>query len=171
MQSFPYVIIIFMAERAPKIDAIYICSDAGLPMESRSEVQAIEGLGLEGDRYASGIGAFSKGKKEKIRHVSLIESEAIEGTGFSAEQTRRNLITTNIDLNALVGQEFQVGSVRMKGTELCKPCVRPSILSGREGFKDTFDNKGGLRAEILSDGDIKVDDQIHIFSKDLNVKK
>ncbi len=142
-------------------------------MKSREEVRAIAGVGLEDDRYANESGAFSKGKAAKIRHVTLVSLEAIaeanaanNETQFSPEETRRNLVTTGVDLNQLVDQEFQVGSVRMRGTELCKPCARPSNLSGKPGFKDSFENKGGLRAEILNDGDIKKGDTIQVFSKD-----
>ncbi len=137
-------------------------------MQSADTVQAIAGVGLEGDRYANETGAFSKGKAEKVRHVTLIESEAIAGSDFLPSETRRNLVTTGVDLNPLVGQEFQVGSVRMRGTELCDPCARPSKLSDKPGFKDSFENKGGLRAEILNDGTIQRGDEIQVFDGNFN---
>lgn len=147
---------------------IYICLDKGLPMISVNSTTAIAGLGLSEDRYSTGKGAYSKSKIKKIRHVSLISIEAIEeanrelATPFLPEETRRNILTQGIDLNSLVGKEFTVGVVKMRGTELCDPCKRPSILAGKSDFDSAFENKGGLRAEILSDGEIKVGDEILI---------
>ena len=151
-----------MQEIQPHVTAIFITSDKGLPMQSQDTVHAIAGVGLAGDRYARGTGAYSKSKRETIRHVSLVSEEAIKeankenGTNFTPRETRRNIVTRGIDLNELVGQEFYVGNVRMRGVELCDPCARPSALSHKPGFEPAFRQRGGLRAEILSDGDIAI---------------
>lgn len=138
----------------------------GVPMVKVAEVKALEGVGLEGDRYAEGKGAYSNSKRKTIRQVSLIAREAIEeanrlfSTDFTSQETRRNIVTEGIDLNSLVGEEFSVGEVKMRGIELCEPCERPSNLIGKKGFKDTFEGRGGLRAEILSSGIIYEADTI-----------
>lgn len=150
--------------------AICICSDKGLPMRSVESVKALAGKGLEGDRYAEEKGAFSKGKRVAIRHVSLIAQAALAAANlkgnvfFSFDETRRNILTEGIDLNALVGKEFTVGAVRMRGTELCDPCRRPGKLVGKDGaaFESMFDGIGGLRAEILNDGVIQIGSPIVI---------
>lgn len=155
-----------MAELQPRVTAIFITSDKGVPIQSQQTVHAIAGVGLKGDRYARGTGAYSKSKREVIRHVSLISQEAIDGANaangadFTAAETRRNIVTEGIDLNQLVGQEFSVGGVRMRGIELCDPCARPSVLSGKPSFEPAFRQRGGLRAEILSNGDISVNSVI-----------
>jgi MOSC domain-containing protein YiiM len=154
-----------MSTENPHLKQILISPDKGQPMISQVNVRAISGQGLEGDRYAQGKGAWSKSREgETIRHVSLIESEAIEGSDFLPEDTRRNLITEGIDLNSLVGQTFQIGEVKLKGVELCEPCQRPSKLSGKSGFAEVFQNRGGLRAEILTEGELNVGDSIEVFS-------
>lgn len=151
--------------------ALYTCADAGLPMVSVTTIRAIAGIGLEGDRYALGKGIFSKGPRIAIRHVSLIAIEGIVAANrelskpFSPEETRRNILTVGIDLNALVGCSFHVGSVHMRGTELCDPCFRPAKLredlkEEQKLFKRSYENRGGLRAEILSSGIITVGDPI-----------
>lgn len=151
-----------------KVAAIYISAKAGAPMESIEEANLIEGQGIEGDRYANGIGAYSKSKREVIRHISLIAREAIaaaneeHNTNFEEADTRRNIITEGIDLNKLVGIEFTIHGVALRGIELCTPCARPSALSGKKGFNDAFQDRGGLRAEVLSDGHIKIGDTIDI---------
>ena len=151
-----------------KVVGLYICAKAGAPMVEVGYVNAIEGAGLEGDRYFFGRGAWSKSERKVVRHVSLIESEAIGDAAqdmdepFSAAETRRSIVTNGIALNELVGREFTVGNVRMRGIELCHPCPRPDKLAGKKGFADLFKDRGGLRAAILSTGSIELDSEIKV---------
>lgn len=149
-----------------KVLQIFTCDDKGKPMLVRDSIRALAGVGLEGDRYALGRGAYSKDKRQPLRHVSLVGIEAIAAanstleTSFKPAETRRNILTKGIDLNELVGVEFAVGEVAMRGVELCTPCARPSKLAEKPYFKQAFDDRGGLRAEILSSGLIAVNDSI-----------
>lgn len=148
-----------------RVVGIYISPNKAEPMQSLEQVRALSGVGLEGDRYALGLGTFSK-KSLKIRHVSLVGREAIvaaneaAGTGFTPAETRRNLVTEGVDLNELVDRLFTVGDILMFGVELCDPCSHPSNLSGKPGFKDAFYNRGGLRAQIMSSGLITLGDSV-----------
>ncbi len=148
---------------------IFVCPKGGAPMQSVDSVLAIAGKGLYGDRYATGDGAFSRARMGTIRHVSLISLEAIEEANtnssfiFFPKNTRRNIVTLGADLNRLVGKEFVIGSVRLRGVELCDPCDRPSALSKKPGFKEAFLGKGGLRAEIVEEGIITVGDPIRVM--------
>lgn len=147
--------------------AIFTCRTKGLPMQESVSVKALEGLGLDNDRYALGTGAYPR-TDSRPRDVSLISLEAIReanrvsGTSFTMAETRRNIITTDIDLNQLVGKEFWVGDVKMYGVEPCDPCPRPGKLAGKGGtaFKTAFTQRGGLRAKILTNGIITVGDPI-----------
>lgn len=131
-------------------------------MVQQDEVMAIAGCGLEGDRYTEGRGAFSNTRVEIRRHVTLIDAQALVDAAVDAEregnepfyphETRRNIVTMHVDLNSMVGKTFFVGEVELRGVELCDPCERPSKLAGKKGFKKYFENRGGLRAEIQSDG-------------------
>ena len=97
--------------------------------------------------------------------MTLIESEALDaasreaGLGFLPEDSRRNIITRGVRLNDLVGQEFQVGSVKLRGVELCEPCAHLAQLAGKPILRSLV-HRGGLRADILSDGVIHVGDRI-----------
>ena len=78
---------------------------------------------------------------------------------FLPSDTRRNILTEGIDLNALVGVEFVFGSIVFRGTELADPCHRPSALIQKMGFKAVFEGRGGLRAEPLTDGELCIGDE------------
>ncbi len=146
------------------VSHIFISPAAGEPIQELQEVKAIEQLGLQGDRYAGERGAWSKSKRRVIRQVSLIEQEAVERANgtlevpFLLQETRRNIVVSNFPLNGLVGKEFMVGNVWMRGVELCDPCQRPSKLAGKAGFEESFSGCGGLRAEILTTDIIRVGD-------------
>ncbi len=154
----------------PSICEIYTCPEAGAPMIRQHEVTVKAGVGIVGDRYALGIGAYSKVKPEKIRHATFIAFESIltvavamTGSGelspFLGKDTRRNFVTWGVDLNELVGRRFSFGDVQFRGVELADPCHRPSALSKRKGFKERFAGIGGLRAEALTDGVVKIRDR------------
>ena len=163
------------------IQAIYVASNAGAPMESKTTVEVQVGLGIKGDRYASGMGAFSDQQPPKIRHISIIAStgiaianlwlEADNEAPFTDVQTRRNVVLDGIspsELNALVGKTFQLGGISLKGTELCAPCIRPGELLGKSNFMDAFDGRGGIRAEILSSGTLSSGDALFISNQKSN---
>jgi MOSC domain-containing protein YiiM len=149
-----------------QIVGIYVTPGAGQPMTALDEVRAIAGKGLEGDRYAMGVGKYSGVRlPDDKRAVTLIEREAIEnavdqyGVELSDGETRRNLVTTGIALNHLIGQEFTVGEVRLRGVDLSHPCVYLEGLT-RDGVREMLVHRGGLRAEILTDGPIRVGDSV-----------
>jgi MOSC domain-containing protein YiiM len=127
------------------------------------EMRAIAGSGIEGDRYCREEGTFSK--KTPSNQVTLIEAEALKavaedyGLAIAAEESRRNVVTCGMALNHLVGREFTIGGVRLRGLRLCEPCSHLEKLCGKQMIK-ALRHRGGLRAEILNDGIIKVGDII-----------
>jgi MOSC domain-containing protein YiiM len=146
------------------VEAIYITDDHGQGMSSVDEASALAGRGLEGDRYYAGTGTFSK-KDDPGRDLTLIEREAIEaaeakyGVDLSGGAPRRNLQTRGVPLNHLVGKEFLIGDVRVKGVKLSEPCGYLESLT-QDGVRQALIHRGGLRADILTDGTIKVGDTI-----------
>jgi MOSC domain-containing protein YiiM len=144
--------------------SIFISPAAGQPMQSTPAAHALPGQGLEGDRYCTGSGSYSD-IPGTGRQITLIEIEAIEalaaedGPRLSPGDARRNLVTKNVALNHLVGKEFTVGGVRLRGMRLCEPCgylaglTHPGVLPG-------LVHRGGLRAEILSEGMIREGDPV-----------
>src|SRR6516225_1003270 len=104
--------------------AIHITPEATAPLQSVTEARLVAGKGLEGDRYFSGRGTWST-HLGSGREVTLIESEAIEALeresnlALAPAEARRNLVTRGVPLNHLVGHEFRVGEVRLRGIRLC----------------------------------------------------
>jgi MOSC domain-containing protein YiiM len=145
------------------LESIYIAPKATAPTVSLTEVLAIPGVGLEGDRYALRQGTFFK--PEPDYELTLIEAEAIEALkrDYNVElapgEARRNLVTRGIALNHLVGRDFQIGSVKAHGIRLCEPCDHLQRLTGRQLIKG-LRHRGGLRAQILTQGAIRVGDSL-----------
>jgi len=143
--------------------SINITSAAEAPMQSVSEVRAVPGQGLEGDRYFDHKGTFSKPQPD--RELTLIEAEAIEAfkrefnVDYGLGDSRRNLVTRGVPLNHLVGKEFWIGEVKARGLRLCEPCKHLQELS-QEKVLPGLVHRGGLRAQILSEGTIRVGEPI-----------
>ena len=118
------------------------------------------GAGLIGDRYSTGEGSYNKDKIGK-RQVTLMNARFFVGSGFEFPESRRNILIENIDLMRLIGEEFRIGGVLMKGVRYCTPCAKPGRLSGNSLiFRDVFLDAGGLLADVLEGGIIKVGDPI-----------
>lgn len=151
-----------------RVASIYVASSSSAPMRPRPRVRALPQRGLEGDRYfnRSHSKAPSSRTGRTPAELTLIEAEVIEhlqcdlGLDIAATDSRRNIVTQGIELNALVGRKFQIGEVQLLGTELCEPCV--SLVKARENnhLLRGLAHRGGLCAQILSAGTITVGDPI-----------
>ena len=146
------------------VEGIFIAAAGREPMRSVERVRAIAGVGLEGDRYATGRGHSSANLKVD-RHVTLIEAEEIEaladdfGIHLSFGETRRNVTTRGIRLNELVGGRFRIGAVECAGTRLCEPCQYLTDFLGKPILAPLV-HRAGLRARILGNGDIALGDEV-----------
>jgi MOSC domain-containing protein YiiM len=135
-----------------KLISIHVAPTPGAPMQSVESVAAVAGKGLQGDRN------FPAKRIED--QVTLIEREAVEALGrdygatLSAGDARRNLVTDGVALNHLVGREFTIGEVRLRGIRLCEPCTHLQHLTGVKVLPGLV-HRGGLRAEILQGGELK----------------
>lgn len=148
-----------------EVVSVHIAPVAGEPMVEVAQAQALAGRGLAGDRYAEGVGTYSR-KQGPDREVTLIEMEAIEalardcGIRLDAGQSRRNIVTRGVPLNHLVDADFRVGAVRMRGVRLNEPCRYFENLLGIEGLFHALWNRSGLNARILGEGAIRAGDVI-----------
>ena len=120
------------------------------------QIDCVAGHGIKGDRFFD----YRYQYKGQITFFSfevfhdLCRALAVANVPPSA--VRRNVITAGVDLKALIGQEFEVQGVRFKGVEECRPCywMDQAIAPGAETF---LKGRGGLRAQILSDGSLRTE--------------
>jgi MOSC domain-containing protein YiiM len=146
-----------------KVESIHIASAATGPVQPVDHAVLIPGIGLEGDRYALKQGTFFK--PEPDFELTLIEAEAIEALGreykveLTPSEARRNIVTRDVPLNHLVGKEFVIGDVRIRGIRLCEPCDHLQRVTGKQVIKG-LRHRGGLRAQILTQGTIRVGDSV-----------
>jgi MOSC domain-containing protein YiiM len=152
------------SDLGPRVVSIQVAPAAEGEMVCINEVRAVPGRGLEGDRYFNGTGTYSQ-TPGTGREVTLIEAEALEAMGRDYEMkldfkdARRNIVTRHAALNHLVGTQFRVGEVLMRGMRLCEPCSHLDQLAGQKVSRGLI-HRGGLRAEILSEGTIRVGDLV-----------
>ena len=143
---------------------IWIAPEAGAEMISCDSVNAIAGSGLEGDRYRQS-GSWSEQGGKPDQELTLIEQEQLiwfeetQGIAFPSSQTRRNLLTSGISLNELVGRRLMVGNIELEGLRLCEPCA---TLQKRTGLPvlPAMVGRSGLNCRIIRGGEIRVGDEI-----------
>lgn len=158
-----------------RVESIGITAEGKAPIRFVEAVRAVAGRGLEGDRYFSKAGTFSKEPGEG-RDITLIESEAVEamnlklGTSFAAGEMRRNIVTRGIALNHLLGRDFRVGGALLRGIRLCEPCAYLQSMT-RDGVLKQLIHRGGLRANIIADGEIRTGDAIAAVDDPLEQNK
>lgn len=148
-----------------RVEYIHVAKESEATPRAVTEVRAIEGRGLEGDRYADRRGTYTE-TPGTGRHVTIIEAEQIEALERETDirlapgESRRNITTRGIGLNDLVDRELRVGEVVLRGMRLCEPCAHLQRLVGKEGVLEGLIHRAGLRCDIVTGGTIRVGDTI-----------
>ncbi len=125
------------------------------PLVEVPRIDCVAGHGIRGDRFYD----YRENYKGQITFFAAeVFEKLVRKFGRTSESPgvlRRNVIASGIDLNELIGEEFAVQGVRLRGTGHCKPCywLDQAFAPGTEGF---LEGNGGLRAAILTDGAINV---------------
>jgi MOSC domain-containing protein YiiM len=149
------------------VTGLFIATTARATLLAVSEVRAVVGKGLEGDRYALGTGSFSRWPGPG-RAVTLIEAEVIEdlahthGLDLTQGRSRRNIVTTGLRLNELVGRHIRIGAALFRADRLAEPCGYLERLIGA-GLQEALRGRGGLRADVVEEGTLRVGDTIEVL--------
>ena len=152
-----------LPSKAGIVEWIAVSEKAEGQMIAVPSAEALVGRGLRGDRYARVAGTFSD-PDGRGYDLTLMEAEALEelaagGVEISPAEARRNLVVRGIALDDLVGKRFRVGEVECFGQRRCEPCAHLEKLT-QPGVLRGLVHRGGLRADVLSDGEIHVGDQV-----------
>ncbi len=150
-------------ESVGTVELIALAAEAEGPMRAVSAAEAVEGGGLLGDRYERGAGTFSN-PRGRGYDLTLVEAEALEelsakGVELAPIEARRNLVVRGIALDDLIGRHFRVGEVECFGQRRCEPCAHLERLT-QPGVLRGLVHRGGLRADVLSDGEIRIGDRV-----------
>ena len=146
------------------LEHIYLVAEKRGETETREKIELEAGLGIVGDRYhtyAKSCLAAEDPVPENL--LSLIDKSVLDDflanqakdSGLEYADFRRSLITSGVDLNALVDKEFMVGTARCRGIELCEPCAFLAATVHR-GVLPGLVNRGGLRAIIIKSGSAEI---------------
>jgi len=118
-------------------------------------IECVAGLGLRGDRFFG----YKENYKGQVTFFSWeVYEELCEKFGVKNKNPsvfRRNIITRNIDLNSLIGRQFEIQGVAFEGMAECSPCYWMD-QAFHPGAEEALQGRGGLRAKILSDGILRV---------------
>lgn len=145
-----------------RVVGLYTAVTAGAPMISHSVVEVRPGLGVVGDRYATGCGYWSD-PRWPDQELTLVEAEVAEALNVDAGALRRNVVTRGVRLHELIGVRFRIGEVLLAGVRPCDPCRYLETLT-RPGLARALAGRGGLRARVLTAGRLCVGDAIVVFS-------
>ena len=145
-----------------KVFKICITKESGKDLEGIDSVSVIANKGIENDRYFNDDNdndvQLTLIEKENIDYYNSISKSDIPYINF-----RRNIITSGIKLNDLVGKELFVGNVKIKVHRLCDPCKYLQDKLNDNNLVKKLVNKGGLRCQVITDGIISVNDEINII--------
>lgn len=134
----------------------------GLRAKKRADVESVNQtlvhpFGLTGDHYAGRSGN---------RSVTLIQQEHIVAIAsllhkedINPEDLRRNIVVSGINLLALKGREFKIGTAILRMTGLCHPCSRMEETFGEGGY-NAVRGHGGINAAVVVPGEIKLQDKV-----------
>jgi hypothetical protein len=146
------------------LEHIYLVAEKRGETEAREKIELEAGLGIVGDRYhTSAKSCLAAEDPVPENHLSLIDKSVLDDflanqakdSGLEYADFRRSLITSGVDLNALVDKEFMVGTARCRGIELCEPCAFLAATVHR-GVLPGLVNRGGLRAIIIKSGSAEI---------------
>ena len=145
------------------VAAIFVTPQSASEMISVPEVRAFADRGLEGDRFfRESWNAVNRSDKA----VSLIEDEVLQLAAKELSMdsigvlTRRNIVTRGLPLIELLGHEFTVGGVLMRGIRLFEPCGHLVKVTKLPAIFKALEHRSGLKAAILSDGVIRTGEPI-----------
>jgi MOSC domain-containing protein YiiM len=149
------------------VEGIFLAPEGGTPMKAVQAATALEGCGLEGDRYCSGTGHWSRfGKVCEVTFIAAEDLDDIEretGIGVKNGEHRRNVVTRGISLKTLRRDErFRVGEVMFEYRGPRSVCRYIERLT-EPGMTQVLKGRGGICARVIESGTVRVGDEIEVL--------
>lgn len=142
----------------------------GIRPERKAGVQSVSGVNLDTEQGL--IGDHFAATYSKKRQVTLIQAEHIDAIAsllgkeaIEPEVLRRNIVVSGMNLLALKEQQFQIGEAILEMTGLCHPCSRMEQNLGEGGY-NAMRGHGGITAQVIQNGLIKVGDEVRVILKE-----
>jgi MOSC domain-containing protein YiiM len=144
-----------------RVVEINIAAEHGQPTFAAERIEVLAGQGVVGDRHFLDAPAKRNGNDLTLIDAAQVEGFVAEtGIPLTAAETRRQVVTEGVDVNALVGKRFRVGEVECVGVVLCEPCSYLEGLVAKPGLLRGMAHRAGLNADVLNDGSIAVGDEL-----------
>lgn len=144
---------------------IFVAPHAGAAMERRPEARCLTGLGLEGDRYASGEGHWFQTDACEVTLVTeedLMRAASRGPVGFANGEHRRNLVVSGIPLVAFRRRRVRIGEVLFEFHRLRPPCGHLDRLL-KPGAGRALGQGAGIGLKVLRDGVIRSGDRVEVL--------
>lgn len=146
------------AQPRGRVVGLFSAPAAGAPMRRHRHVDVLPNTGIAGDRYALGLGHWSD-PRWPDQELTLVMAEVAERLAVAPATLRRNVVTRDVDLEALIGVTFQLGDALLLGVRRCDPCRYVEQFT-RPGLARALGGQGGLRAHVLIGGRLRVGDRL-----------
>ena len=160
-----------MIPKSSFVEKIFLASAGSADVQSVQQAEAIEGIGLRGDRYAEGTGYWVP---VDVCQVTLIESEDLERIQLTTDvkvlngEHRRNLVTRGVRLDALLGRHFRIGKAIFEYDRPRPPCRYIASIT-EPGMTGALAGSAGICARVVQSGTIRCDDSITIVEADTDL--
>ena len=115
--------------------------------------------GIVNDRYYENF----KNKKEQVTLIDIEEINLFNklvGQDIDYKDFRRNIIVSGFKICEMIGQKIKINNSILKIHEICQPCNYLQKKLNSPNLIKRLINKSGVRAEILSSGNIGVGSKI-----------
>lgn len=153
---------------AGRVEEIYVTSKGSAQMERVTEIRALEGCGLEGDRYCEGRGYWTR--FGDVCQVTLIEGEGLDeimsqnGPSVHGGEHRRNIVTRGVRLMDLRGERFRVGEAVLEYDRPRPPCRHIQDVTEPGMTNALRRRRGGICARVVEGGMVRASDAIEVLS-------
>jgi MOSC domain-containing protein YiiM len=144
--------------RSGAVEWIGIRSKRRAPLVALDEVEAVAGVGLVGDHYASKTNGKRQVTLIQREHLTVV-AQILAKTEVLAASVRRNIVVSGINLYALRNRKFRIGDVVLEGAGTCDPCSRMEEVLGPGGY-NAMRGHGGIVCRILESGTIRTGDPV-----------